>query len=108
MHNWARDGVLKPAYPGIFDRDAVLAAEKLMKARRGRPAAAETRMIEVAPGTWIEVTHLAALDAGPVALICGRWRVEPAQAPPASSKTDLLTRSLFDGAAQLAPDSLRP
>lgn len=85
MRNWVRDGVLKPALPGIFDRDAVLAAAKLMKNRRGRPTATEPRTVEATPGTWIRVTacgtHLAALDAGLVALTCRRCRIEPAHAP---------------------------
>lgn len=85
MRNWVRDGVLKPAAAGIFARDAVLAAEKLMKNRRGRPTATESRVVEATPGTWIRVTacgtHLAALDAGLVALTCRRCRIDPAQAP---------------------------
>ncbi|MDR6142058.1 hypothetical protein QE375_001612 [Microbacterium foliorum] len=85
MRNWVRDGVLKPALPGIFDRDAVLAAAKLMKNRRGRPTATEPRIVQATPGTWIKVTacgtHLAALDAGLVALTCRRCRIDPAEAP---------------------------
>ncbi|WP_313366630.1 helix-turn-helix domain-containing protein [Microbacterium sp.] len=85
MRNWVRDGVLKPALPGIFDRDAVLAAAKLMKNRRGRPTASEPRVVEATPGSWIRVTacgtHLAALNAGLVALSCRRCRVDPAESP---------------------------
>lgn len=85
MRNWVRDGVLKPAHHGVFDRDAVLAAEKLMQTRRGRPAVTEPRTIEAAPGNWIKVTacgtHVAALEAGLVALTCRRCRIAPATTP---------------------------
>lgn len=92
MRNWVRDGVLKPAVPGIFDRDVVLAAAKLMKNRRGRPTATEPRIVQAAPGTWIKVSacgsHLAALDAGLVALACKRCRIEPAEAPGDGARAD--------------------
>ncbi|WP_431792724.1 helix-turn-helix domain-containing protein [Microbacterium paraoxydans] len=85
MRNWVRDGVLRPTLPGVFDRDAVLAAAKLMRNRRGRPSVTEPRVVEAAPGTWIKVTacgtHVAALDAGLVALTCRRCRIDPVDAP---------------------------
>ena len=85
MRNWVRDGVLKPAAPGIFGRPEVLEAAKQMANRRGRPKATEPRVVEATPGTWIRVkacgSHAAALDAGLVALTCRRCRIGPAEPP---------------------------
>lgn len=85
LRNWVRDGVLKPAVRGFFDRDVVLDAAKRMTTRRGRPTATASRVVEAAPGTWIKATacgtHAAALESGLVALTCKRCRIEPAHAP---------------------------
>lgn len=85
MRNWVRDGVLKPAAPGIFGRDAVLAAAKQMKDRRWRPTSTEARIVKAAPGVWISVTacgpHIATLNAGMVALTCKNCRIETAHEP---------------------------
>jgi hypothetical protein len=78
LRNWVRDGVLAPAIPGLFDRDRVIAAEKAMRTRRGRPALTEPRAVEVATGSWIKVVacgkHRSALAAGLLALDCERCR----------------------------------
>ncbi|UPL13029.1 hypothetical protein [Microbacterium galbinum] len=37
IRNWVDAGVLKSPVPGRFDRDAVLAAERAMRRRIGRP-----------------------------------------------------------------------
>lgn len=85
MRNWVRNGVLKPAAPGIFGRDAVLAAAKQMKDRRWRQAATEARVLKAAPGVWISVTacgaHTATLGSGLVNLACRRCRIEAADPP---------------------------
>lgn len=85
MRNWVRDGVLKPAAAGIFARDAVLAAAKQMKDRRWRESATVARVVRAAPGVWISVTpcgpHVSRLDAGLVALTCGKCRIESAGPP---------------------------
>lgn len=84
LRNWVRDGVLRPAARGMFDRDVVLAVERKMRNRRGRPAPAAPRILQAA-GAWIEVTacgtHIAALNAGLIALTCKRCRLRPADAP---------------------------
>ncbi|MEA1264179.1 MerR family transcriptional regulator [Microbacterium sp. STF-2] len=85
LRNWVRDGVLKPAVRGFFDRDVVLATAKRMTTRRGRPTATASRIVEAAPGSWIKATacgtHSDALEAGLVALTCRRCRIEPTEAP---------------------------
>ena len=82
LRNWVRDGVIRPVFRGMFDRDDVLTTERNMRNRRGRPAPAEPRFVQAA-GTRIEVTacgtHVAALAAGLVALTCPRCRIRPAK-----------------------------
>lgn len=84
LRNWMKDGVLRPAARGMFDRNVVLAAERKMRNRRGRPAPAAPRIVQAA-GAWIEVTacgtHLEALNAGLIALTCSRCRLRPSAAP---------------------------
>ncbi|MEI3845225.1 MULTISPECIES: helix-turn-helix transcriptional regulator [unclassified Microbacterium] len=76
IRNWIRDGVLRPVRPGWFDRDEVLAAEREMRGRRRRPTTTAPRVLQVAPGTWVEVApcgaHTPALDGGLIALTCKR------------------------------------
>ncbi|MCK2031250.1 helix-turn-helix domain-containing protein [Microbacterium galbinum] len=89
LRNWVRDGVLKPAAPGIFARDAVLAAAKQMTNRRWRPTATDARIVRAAPGVWISVTpcgpHISTLNAGLVALTCKKCSILPAEAPTTGS-----------------------
>ncbi|ABR10455.1 MULTISPECIES: hypothetical protein [Bacteria] len=88
VRGWIRSGALVPVMSGWYDRDAVLAVEREMRARRARastPKGSAARVLRVSPGAWVEVTacgsHRDALDAGLIALTCRTCRIRPADAP---------------------------